>query len=115
MKSERYKSRRDKWQIQENPVAGDVKELQERSRCNPISYSMILKGHISTFFGILYHLMWLTAIVFFFQISPCLCLFECIIYEKTEEKVSLRESHDPKEGRLQTYPSHQVHAKLNWF
>ena len=70
MKSKRYKSRRDKWQIQENPVAGDVKELQERSRCNPILYSMILKGHISTFFDILYHLMWLTAIVFFFKFHP---------------------------------------------
>ena len=56
-KSKRYKSRRDKWQIQENPVAGDVKELQERSRCNPILRSMILTDHISSFFGISYHLM----------------------------------------------------------
>lgn len=59
MKSKRDKSGCEKWQIQENPVAGDVKELQERSRCNPILRSMILTGYIGSFFGISYHLMWL--------------------------------------------------------
>ena len=95
MKSKRYKSRCEKWQIQENPVAGDIKELRERGRCDPILRSMILTGHISSFF---LHFIPLdvTKNYRLFQILLCLGVFECIIYEKREEKVSLRESHDPQ-------------------
>ena len=49
MKSGRYNSRRDKWEIQENSVAGDDKELHGREKVQS-NLALIFKQAISTRF-----------------------------------------------------------------